>query len=328
MRSGAFRILLDYAKKTRSRFILPRLVYDEIVARYRNELEKFANDLSTARANLQRIAPRELEPIAEVSVDELVTEYQQIILTTLDLEGDNIRKDSENAMRDAVTRAIVRRRPCSEKGEEIRDAILWNTVLEIAKGSRPDPVAFISENRRQFEGDETGVLHGDLLRDLEESGIANLTFYSSVEDFGKRHASNIEFVTKDWIKANLGVEQVIDVARYSIDQEAKKIADLRLSHRFGYQVPNLTGYTEVGWNNLDIEEFYVYEMEGGAIQVQGVWKGEVEVGLEWETSSPRNWMARHRNSPESPGMIYVTPEVFLSFEMSIVDGKIGEWGAH
>jgi hypothetical protein len=83
-----------------------------------------------------------------------------------------------------VRRGVHRIRPASAKGEELRDVILWLSVLEYARKRQSD-VAFISDDR--LFADPVGGLFEELRNDIDNSKL-KIQFFRTVQNFIKANA--------------------------------------------------------------------------------------------------------------------------------------------
>ncbi|MFZ2384740.1 MAG: PIN domain-containing protein [Candidatus Omnitrophota bacterium] len=117
----------------------------------------------------------------------------------------NLGKDEY--LQEIVKRAIYRVKPCTERGEEFRDVLLWLTVLDIARLAKNDELIFISNNIHQFS-DGKNSLHSDLFKETENAKL-QIKYYQSLDQFIEAHAVKIDFITKDWLSSVLDVD-IID----------------------------------------------------------------------------------------------------------------------
>jgi hypothetical protein len=97
-----------------------------------------------------------------------------------------------------VGRLLDGRKPFKPDGKGYRDALLWQTVLDILK--RSGKVALITQNWRDFaESDEGTTLHADLRADLKASGIAvdRVQLFPDLASFVKAHIEPAHKVLTD-----------------------------------------------------------------------------------------------------------------------------------
>ena len=67
-----------------------------------------------------------------------------------------------------VKRATSRKRPFDDNGSGYRDALIWESVLELAKQVK-GPIVLVTKDKDFREGSSN--LHGDLIKDLERLGL-------------------------------------------------------------------------------------------------------------------------------------------------------------
>ncbi len=344
MKSGRFAILLDYAHKTQSKFIMAKIVYDELTATYERELLNRINKFLRAKGSLAAALVQSQLPEISISTDSEVAFYLQHLKNTLGVKDEEIFDYKESYLHDVIERAIRRKRPCTERGEEIRDAVLWHSILDIALESPEKAVIFISHNTKQFTlGDD--ALHPELVQDCANLGVT-VKYFTSLDSFAKQHAINIEFLTKDWLLASINTDEVLEVAYAVIESYAAESLDYKLANSDSFsrydEVRSPTGYFNPTQGSLEIESYYVYEMTDGSLRVEATFTGEVEVECEVEKVTRKedydfepefNYSAgayellpttRYRSEVKAE-YIYVYPEVSLNLEIIVRDKSVESW---
>jgi hypothetical protein len=220
----------------------------------------------------------------------------------LKLRSDQILHYVEDDLRGAVRRAINRRAPCTEKGEEIRDAILWQQVLGVARNA--ERVVLVSGNTKEFAGPDR-ALRPELV--LEADALdALVSYYPTLHDFAKAHAGRIAFITTEWIAANVPLE---DLAERSRDYLQKVGRDRR--ERLNRDLP-LTRRTTHAIESVSVEDFYVYEMADATIKLDCTWEAVVDFiheadQFQWDDPEeilPRAWGERAEHRDEVVVAIY------------------------
>ncbi|MBC8262847.1 MAG: DUF4935 domain-containing protein [Anaerolineales bacterium] len=271
LRSRKFEMLFDFVTKTRSEIVLPQIVYQELEAVYRREAERRLNDFRKARDILGRIFLSFDVADVEIEIDVQVSQYLAYVCKRLGITEEDIVPYRDDYLSCLVNRAIERKRPCSDKGEEFRDALLWMTVLDIAETRRSENVAFISGNIRAF-ADKDKSLHPDLVKEVVQRNVS-VSYYDSLDTFLRKHATKFEFITKDWILATVDTE----TTRRRIDNLLEMIGDMRLSRWLGGRDSSFSEFQSAYLVGVeDVMDFYAYEMSDGAIQVAAVLVCEVE----------------------------------------------------
>jgi predicted nucleic acid-binding protein len=210
MRSGRFAVLFDYAKKSESKFSLIQVVLDELVANYRRELQARLAKWVRAKAQIHGMLPETRDVRIEIDVPTAADEYRRYVLTHLGLATEDVIPHRNDHLPHLISRAIERRRPCTDRGEEIRDALLWESTLDLAAGA-DSVVALISRNTDQFSADKQS-LHPDLVAEAAARG-ARIQYYPSLEEFARRHATPIAFITKEWLEAHIKADAILEGSR-------------------------------------------------------------------------------------------------------------------
>jgi len=330
MKGIEFRILFDYVKKTDSAFLMPKIVYEELIELYKREVSERIHAHRRSVEKLQAILVDGWSEVSEWQLDRMIADYSDYILRRLEIDSAEITEFSEKGMRDAISRAVERRRPCTDKGEEIRDAILWNSILEYADELALEPIAFISSNILQFADSDKTSLHPDLMKEVAAINKFGLRYYRSLGDFAAAHASKIEFITKEWIEGQLTPRQVLEADLENLKQVGEHNAYQKLRMYLNTNVPRITDYFEIRSNGVNLEEYYVYEMADGTQQIQATYYGDVEMGMEYDglesdSIDSRAGAALGIVRNESTGRIYVTEHVEVTVGITVVNGEISGW---
>lgn len=342
--SGNFVILRDYMLKTRSKFVLPTIVFDELAAVYEREVRKLQNELLVAIKKLSRVAPDMPALQVDLDVGKTIESYLSSIRKNMNIADNDIVDYKDSYLRDVVERAIRRRRPCSDRGEEMRDAILWHTVLDVAENSADKAVIFISNNHKQFAVNNS-ELHHELQEECDKRGI-NIRYFTSLEAFAKEHAVHIDFITSNWLLESLGVQNILSAGKSEIFSSARwavEHGEFEIHNRNYVSNAKSTGYfARTSYHDVRISGFYVYEMTDGSYRVEATLIGEVEVECEVEVEVEEEYpdfvarydpfthdvdmvestRTRHRFSTE---YVSVVPEIDLDLEIVIRDQKVESW---
>ncbi len=205
LQTNQFAELLTYLRRTNSRLVIPELTYNEVVARYRDRLKAVTNEARDAWSTLQQVGMKEritfLEPDIKselLALGELLNHPApgvQVVIYS-DYSGVDVKE--------VVKRGIWRERPANDKGEELRDVVLWLIVLQYAKQSKT-PVAFISGDKT-FQ-DDKGGLAPSLFREVERAKV-DITFYSFVRDFVKGNALEAEPIAQEALAVYVSADEL------------------------------------------------------------------------------------------------------------------------
>jgi hypothetical protein len=334
MRSGRFQILLDYLRKTQSRITLPKVVYQELRANFERELRSRLNSYVSSKGSLGSILQREITGPLEVDIEKEVNEYLDGFKHKWQILDSEITEYTPSHLELAIERAVRRRKPCNDKGEEIRDAILWQMVLATAELAENKTVVFVSRNTRQFAGAD-GTLHPDLAAECQLSGVT-VRYFPSLDSFAKEHASRVAFVTDQWLRDRLPLAELVEKARALIERYVERYAENAVSSG------SPTGYVNMIAGAVDVDSFFVYEMTDGSLKVEVSLNGEVEVECEVERTVVRaDWDYDYQYDRATGEYEYVPvysdrsdvetrieilqPELSMRLDATVVNGVLTEW---
>lgn len=319
LRSGRWRVIAEFAEKVNARFALPQIVLDETVANYRRALERRRAEVVRAAEELSGLlrTPWALPVLPDVEAE--VASFTDGLLRGLSVRNADIVPYLHDHLTDAIGRAIARRRPCSDKGEEIRDAVLWSAVLHVAK-ERGGHVCFVSQNVRQF-GQDAETLHSDLVAEAAALGVL-VEYFPSLEAFARKHATPIAFIDAEWIESQLDADAELDAVHEPLIEQAQEAA----YERAGFAT-EIEGGFRVESGGLSIGEYFVNDIGADTLRVEVIWYGSPEVSYEARENYERyrsRWSPHHED---------YAPLVQLSVEVSVTvttqlivrDKKLVEW---
>lgn len=266
LRSKKSAALLDYLKKTNSRIALPQIVKEEAISQYEksvtSQLDKTTNEIK----KLSKICFSSV-----ISTDlkvEVIKESTAYIGYIQKLVKDGLLYEipyEDSFLHEVVFRMINRKKPCNERGEECRDAILWLSIKNMLKKEKS--VAFISNNLNEFASLDKKDLHPDLRAELAQEKL-ELKYYTDLDSFIKNHTSKVGYITKEWIENELSKIDLIDII---------------LSHFFVHektvfmQYEGLRGIDYVEPSEMNLSDFFVYEMMNGDIYLNLILSCSLEV---------------------------------------------------
>ncbi|MCA1001010.1 PIN domain-containing protein [Bacillus thuringiensis] len=278
LKTDDFANLFDYLVKTQSKILMPQIVFEEIQNLYRNELIGRQESYIKFFKSLNLLLTESFEPQNELSVEEETRKYMDYLKVTLDLNEKDIVPYKESYLKEVVKRAVNRIKPCSSKGEEFRDTLLWLTVLDIAKEKEDKKVALISHNKKDFAHEDDGnKLHPQLKQDMEKIGV-EVWYYSSLSQFIQKHATKIKFIDEEWIKQHIDIHEVNERFLNVLNDFEQE----ELFHRAKDNYKQCTGYICACGGGLGIDDFFVYEKTDGSMYLEVNLSGEIEVEVEFE----------------------------------------------
>jgi hypothetical protein len=205
LQTNQFAELLTYLRRTSSRLVIPELTYNEVIARYRDRLGTIARSARDAWLTLQQIGMNERINFIEPNIEsELKALGNLLHLPSPGVQAVIYGDYSGVDIKEVARRGIERMLPANEKGEELRDVILWLIVLQYAKRAGT-PVAFVSGDKT-FQ-DKQGALDPTLLGDVKKAKV-DVTFYPSIREFVKGNALDTESIQATALGAYVGAEEL------------------------------------------------------------------------------------------------------------------------
>jgi hypothetical protein len=192
-------LLLEKAAQCGLEICLPEIVVQEMVAHCRRTIEQALRDARKANEKLGKLLSREVDLGAEQSdVDQVSLRVEPQFRALLAQKAVRVlpMPAISSAVQLLVDRDLAHRKPFKTNGQGMRDALIWESILELCRGATR-PVALISANKDDF-GDSTGeALHVELLEDLAEVGFPpeNAELHQSIRNFNEKRLGACEAET-------------------------------------------------------------------------------------------------------------------------------------
>jgi hypothetical protein len=304
--SAAFRSFLAYLRTTRSRFLLPSVVLEELCANRRRRLEKLEHDLDVAYTELRRLYPGTDAAPPALDKDAAVAAYRDQLLTCA--ERVEVLENDPRDLEEMVRRLVHRIPPASANGEEARDVLIWLALLPAA---RMGHVAFVSGDHKAFFSGET--LRHELLTDLG-SCTGNLEAFQDLDQFLRRHHSRSSFIDRDWVKSQIDSQQVQEAVEAFIEQH---------DNVFDWYVQKKgepTGYVSlIQLVQHELEDYFVSDVAPDELYVSVTVWAELEVEVEYE---PRSEWGTHRAQRASATCECIYPCVTMRLQLDVVGNDV------
>ncbi len=146
-----FQSLLEYLKRVGHHIVIPEVVYQEVLTRHREILlaEKTKADAAWKRLGNWRILDHKALPKVNFDAESSALE-KRLNQPSNWVKSIRYKEDPAIEAIDVALRGVNRTRPASNNGEQLRDVLVWLTVLQYAKKARQG-VAFISHDSEAFE---------------------------------------------------------------------------------------------------------------------------------------------------------------------------------
>jgi len=162
MHGHKFRVLLGEHDRGVKVLAMPEAVLRELPRQFREQLESAASKVQKG-ANTLRDLGIDLGELPIPATQLASGRYERRLREALAARNVPIEPIPDRKVEEFFDAANARRRPFGLEGKGLKDAVIWRTVLDLAKQGE---VILIS-NDGDFEGDSPNQLHDHLREDLE-----------------------------------------------------------------------------------------------------------------------------------------------------------------
>ena len=167
--SAHMRALLSASSAVGFQVHLPKVALEEIAAKYERELSKNAKEADKNLSRLSWLLGRSIDsPMEGFDPKEETRAFREKLLSHLGMTESHIIDYPDTLHETLVKRATSRKRPFDDNGSGYRDAIIWESVLELATQVK-GPIVLVTKDKDFRE--RSSNLHGDLIKDLERLGL-------------------------------------------------------------------------------------------------------------------------------------------------------------
>lgn len=256
--SARVATFLEVLNVLNAELVMTTLVRDELAANYRRDIEDCIRRMGGARGELVRRLHIDDTPEVALDVDAAVRAHSDELHKRLGIAPESVVDFKDEYLRDVIPRAIERIPPCSEDGEEIRDAVLWCIIKDLIRSDSGSPVVFISGDKTAF-ADDAGALNKVLQTELEEEGLS-LEYHRSIDAFTKHYAAPQALVADGVLGAAVSADTVfefckpivLDILAQQLGSRGRSLGRvhtlsglLELHEHFDHQVGDSTVRSEV-----------------------------------------------------------------------------------
>lgn len=330
LRSKDIEILLDYITKTESNLIIPQIIYEEIIGLYERTLTERIVEFKKSYNNLNLMLTEKVDKLSLDSIDVNAesSKYENFIRNKLKVKENFIIKYQNDFLPEISRRAINRQKPCGEKGQGFRDALIWLTIIDYCRVKKKQLV-FISNNTEDFANSAKNDLHENLKNECESEGV-KIHYYTSIKEFIDKHSTRIDFIDKDWISANLDNKEIETEALNELNRNSKR----DIHYWFQRVTGNICEYYNVlNVNIYDKDNPTVYEMLDNRLIVNIVLSAEFEIEFDYyiEDSEYFNYHDEHPSIERSfvSRIHYINAQIYVSLTVKnneVVDYELTDIG--
>jgi PIN domain len=193
-----FAELFAYLKRTGSNLVIPSVVLEEVSERYKDRLKSGLNAANRSWLSFAEIRMSPHPQFPHIDFDEEVKKLQERLLNpspgVKTLQYSDV---SDIDVNEIARRGTKRLRPASQNGEELRDVILWLSVLQYARKSNLE-VAFVSGDNGFRETKDKNDLHPELAMEVANAKLP-VHFYRDIPSFLMSQSLGQETIEEDWL---------------------------------------------------------------------------------------------------------------------------------
>ena len=178
-----------------SKLLIPQIVCSEVTNKYKEKNDILIGDIEKAASKAARHYSHAndlsmyVDNIRDAVLDNTAEYFNYFLNDLCNRVGVEVIDYPNIAHKDVVERALLRKKPFDNKGENgYRDTLIWETLLEISARYPDVDIFFISSNINDFAKkteDASITLHPTLAGELTYNRIYNIFYYSSLNDFIK-----------------------------------------------------------------------------------------------------------------------------------------------
>jgi hypothetical protein len=284
--STAFSSLCAYLKRTSSSIVLPNLVLEEVLGRYERELKQKCQKALTAERDVLHYLIDEGDPNSKfdlhVDTPRQVQAFHDRLLKPASSIKTVVFDDSKINVREVYRRGIKRRRPASHDGEELRDVILWLSVLEYARASK-DKVALVTRDKGFWDAD---AVHPEILEDIAANEV-EIFLHKDIESFNRVNALSAKPISATEVGELLNARELDEKA---LDRVALRLNGIEteksiVEYRSG-------AVLDAGW-----EDGTVYEVADGVRFAEVAYRADIEAKIVFIPKLPKiDWSEAVRPS--------------------------------
>ena len=176
-----FRILLENYSIIPATVYIPEIVIDEVINKYKEDLEKSVRELENAIRNINKIMKEKIE-FKPININHFVNSYRTFLMSKLSESGISIIPYPKISHKKIVERDLARRKPFKRNGSGYRDCLIWENVKQIFSDGEHQ-VAFITNNVSDFG--KGPYIDDDLAQEITNKH--RLKIFKSLKEFNEEY---------------------------------------------------------------------------------------------------------------------------------------------
>jgi predicted nucleic acid-binding protein len=192
MESTNFKLLFESAKKGNVQILIPEIVLDEVINKYRQRLEKSLKDVGSELRTFNKLSKGTIkQPIEQKTIDKSIKDYQKHLRKTVKKNEIIVLKYPKTEHKYLAKKAMLKLKPFNTNEKGYRDNLIWENIKELLTDyesvSALPELVFISNNYKDFTENEY-ELHPDLISELEDEDFdtKSVIVYPSLGEFNDK----------------------------------------------------------------------------------------------------------------------------------------------
>lgn len=161
LESPQWRMLLDAANHLSYTVVVPEVVVDEVVNKFKEQLVEATQKMGALGRDLAKMLP-DFDGSGDVDVETSVDEYRSWLKAHLEASGVRIEPYPSVSHREVVAQDLAGKKPFRQ-GRGYRDFLIWESVRTLA--NQLSSVVFVTDNSKDFGEDSP---HRDLVAGLSD----------------------------------------------------------------------------------------------------------------------------------------------------------------
>ena len=161
-----FQTLLSTLEVSGYNLYVPSLVVEEVVAKFGRVFDEGVQGIRILSRRLRIDLPASVYALDRESES---SQFRSKLLAQFNAPNCTILDYPETPHEELVRRATAREKPFDENGTGYRDALIWESVLDLAGNVDSEVILLSNDDDFHSSG---GGLHNDLIRQIEERGLS------------------------------------------------------------------------------------------------------------------------------------------------------------
>ncbi|RLL81553.1 PIN domain-containing protein [Mesotoga sp. BH458_6_3_2_1] len=150
MSGSSFFTLFEAVRAALIELKVPDVVIDEVVNRFREDLEETLQKKRKLDSKLDSLLKKETSNSSpDICVEKEVIDYRNFLHSQLKKLNAEVLPYPETPHKLIVERCLRRRAPFKKDGKGYRDSLIWESIVQLSK-STEEPVVFVTSNTTDF----------------------------------------------------------------------------------------------------------------------------------------------------------------------------------